>query len=95
MDPENGPTFKILRERMDIPEHAKARSKEFARMKKTILDALEPGPASIPDISESTGLPPWQVTYYLMSLRKYGLVEETQEINESDYYLYSKKEKGR
>ena len=56
---------------------------------KKVLTALSNEPRSIPEISDETGIPVTEVTYYLMSLRKYGYVNDTNDINEDEYYTYS------
>ena len=56
---------------------------------KKILRALETEPKSIPEISEEVNIPSKEVTYLLMSLRKYGYVSDTNNINEDEYYTYA------
>jgi len=56
---------------------------------KRILQALEVRQMSIPEIAEETKIPASEVTYRLMSLRKYGYVKDTDEINEDEYYEYA------
>ena len=56
---------------------------------KMILDSIREEPKSIPEISEEVKLPLPDVTYLLMSLRKYGYVKDTNEINEDEYYTYA------
>ncbi len=81
-------TVNHMKKKRTVPGEAREKSKEFAKIKKVILASLEPGPLAIPQIAEKTELPTAVVTYYLMSLRKYGDIEETEEIDENDYYLY-------
>jgi heterodisulfide reductase subunit A len=56
---------------------------------KKILKALETEPKSIPEIAAEISLPSKEVTYLLMSLRKYGYVSDTNFINEDEYYTYA------
>ncbi len=56
---------------------------------KMILRSMESKPMSIPEIAEGTNIPEHEVTYRLMSLRKYGYVKDTDEINENEYYEYA------
>lgn len=56
---------------------------------KKILQALGSGQLSVPEIAGQTKIPVQEVTYRLMSLRKYGYVKDTNEINEDDYYEYA------
>ena len=84
-------TVTYMKEKRTVPEEVTAKSKEFARIKKAITASLESGPKAIPQIAKETKLPIDVVTYYLMSLWKYGDIEETEEIDEDDYYLYKLK----
>jgi len=83
-----------MKEKRRISQELKNKVKEFAKVKKTILKSLESGPKAIPQIAQETKLDTAAVTYYLMSLRKYGEIEETEEINEDEYYLYRLKTGG-
>ncbi len=56
---------------------------------KKILQTLKSGQMSVPEIAEQTRIPVPEVTYRLMSLRKYGYVKDTDEINEDEYYEYA------
>lgn len=56
---------------------------------KKILDSLKTEPKSIPEISKEVSISSETVMYLLMSLRKYGYVKDTNEINEDDYYTYA------
>jgi ferredoxin len=56
---------------------------------KKILMALETEPKSIPEIAAEVSIPSKEVTYLLMSLRKYGYVSDTNVINEDEYYTYA------
>ena len=76
-----------------VSDEVKEKVKEFARIKRAILKALETGPKTIPETAEITGMPLPVVTYNLMSCRKYGLIEETKNVTEDDYYVYELKKK--
>ncbi len=56
---------------------------------KKILLTLEEEPRAVPEIAGETGIPVKEVMYRLMSLRKYGYVKDTNEINEDEYYTYA------
>ncbi len=60
--------------------------KEYSRTRKSILQVLGDGPATIPQIAEKTGLPNDVVLYHLMTCRKYGDIE-TGEIDDMDEYF--------
>jgi len=59
---------------------------------KKILQSLESKPLSVPEIAELTELQERDVTYRLMSLRKYGYVTDTDVINDDEYYEYALKQ---
>lgn len=56
---------------------------------KKILIVLESGPKSIPEIAAEVNIPSKEVTYLLMSLRKYGYITDTNVITEDEYYTYA------
>jgi heterodisulfide reductase subunit A len=59
---------------------------------KRILQSLESEAKAVPEIAADLQHPADDVFYYLMSLRKYGFVKETGEINDDEYYLYELKQ---
>jgi len=76
-----------------VSDEVKAKRKEFNRIKKLILKALEPGPKSIPQLAKEIELSIDVITFHLMTLRKYGDVE-TGEIDDMDeYFSYKLKQK--
>lgn len=88
MEVEVGKTAKYLREKQGVPEHVKEELKEFNRIKRAITDILQNGELTIAQLSERLQIPKHDVTYYLMSLVKYGVVA-TGEIDDMDeYYSY-------
>ncbi len=88
MEVEVGKTAKYLREKQGVPEHVKEELKEFNRIKRVITDILQNEELTIAQLSERLQIPKHDVTYYLMSLVKYGVVA-TGEIDDMDeYYSY-------
>lgn len=88
MEVEVGKTAKYLREKQGVPEHVKEELKEFNRIKRAITDILQNEELTIAQVSERLQIPKHDVTYYLMSLVKYGVVA-TGEIDDMDeYYSY-------
>ncbi len=85
-------TIDRMKERRDVPGEVRERMKEFRRIKKMILEALEPEPMTIPEIAERTGLRCDVVTYHLMTLRKFGEVETDRADDMDEYYYYRIKE---
>jgi len=76
-----------------VSEDVKAKRKEFNRIKKLILKALESEPKSIPQLAKEIELSIDVITFHLMTLRKYGDVE-TGELDDMDeYFSYKLKQK--
>jgi len=85
---EKGKTAKYLRDKHGIPEQAKDNLKEFNRIKKTLLAALAEKEMTIKELSEATLMPLAEVTFYVMSLVKYGQVEVGAIDDMDEYYTY-------
>ena len=85
-------TIDHMKQRREAPAEAKKLAKRFAGTRKTILGAMGEGPLTIPEIAERTGLPPADVTWGLMTLRKFGDVETLVEDDVDEYYRYRAKE---
>ena len=58
-------------------------------MKAPILEALDSGPLTIPQIAEAVGRPSREVTMWVMGLRKYGWIMEIKEVDDEGYYPYA------
>lgn len=88
METEIGKTAKYLRDKQGIPEKAKEQLKEYNLIKKVITDALKEEDLTIAQLSEKLQMPKSEITFYLMTLVKYGLIV-TGEIDDMDeYYTY-------
>jgi len=88
MKAETGKTARYLREKQGVPERAKEELKEFNRIKRAITGALEQEELTIAQLAERLQMPLHEVTYYLLTLVKYGVVT-TGEIDDMDeYYSY-------
>ena len=85
-------TVDRLKGKIVVPDEIKEKSKHFAKMKSTIKAALKSGPKTIPEIASETRLPLGTVTYYVMSLNKFGEILAGND-NEDDYYSYHVPEK--
>jgi predicted transcriptional regulator len=73
-------TSRILRERLGGPPKRPTEiSREHARIKKQIREALGDGPKTVPEVAESTQLDKSEVFWHLMSMKKYGEVVEGEE----------------
>lgn len=88
MKAEVGKTAKYLRDKQGVPDRVKDQLKEYNRVKKSITDALQKEDLTIAQLSEKLHMSKPDVTFYLMSMVKYGLVA-TGEIDDMDeYYTY-------
>jgi predicted transcriptional regulator len=63
--------------------------KENNRAQKAILDALEQGPLSVPEIAEKTSLPSETVFWQINALRKYNKIHDVKK--SGDYFTYEKR----
>lgn len=80
-------TVKKLRERGVKPRpEVIEMSKEQRRIIKKIKESLKAGPKTIPEIASETGLPSGVVTWYVMTMFKYGEILPEEEVN--GYYKY-------
>jgi hypothetical protein len=57
-------------------------------MRARILEVLESGPQTIPQIAEALGKPSHEVVYWVMGLRKYGWIVEIKEVDDDGYFHY-------
>jgi predicted Rossmann fold nucleotide-binding protein DprA/Smf involved in DNA uptake len=70
-----------------VPKELMERSREQARMRQKICEALKDGPMTVPDIHAATGIPADKVFWYLMAWKKYGKILEGEQCE--DYYKYA------
>jgi hypothetical protein len=57
-------------------------------MRGRIVAALREGPLTIPDLAAALGDPVPEVTFWVMALRRYGVLEELPKPKAEDYYRY-------
>jgi len=57
-------------------------------MRPLILEALEAGPQTIPQLAATLGKPTHEVVFWVMGLRKYGWVAEIKEVDDDGYFPY-------
>jgi len=81
-------TFLQMKQKREVPKELIESSREFARMKKGITNALKSGPKTVPEVAEILSKPTSEVMYWMMSMRKYELVVETNEVTDEGYYKY-------
>jgi len=92
MEVEKGKTAKYLKEKRKVPASVLEKLKEFTKVKKAILAALKESEMTIPELSKKLNMPTPDVTYYVMTLQKYGFIA-TGDIDDMDeYFNYKIKE---
>jgi len=62
--------------------------REEPLMHAPILAAVADGPATIPDIADRIGQPSPEVVYWVMGMRRYGLLAESKEADDDGYFSY-------
>ena len=84
-------TLDLVKKEREVPAAVKENLKHFNRMKRTIRQALEGGPLTIPELADKLEIDRAEVTYHLMSLRKYGLVTAGEQDEMDEYFYYQLK----
>ena len=73
-------------------EHALRPTREIIReeplMHTPILAALADGPLTIPAIAERIGAPPRETLFWVMGMRRYGLLEDVSDADDDGYFQY-------
>ena len=66
---------------------------ELARLEMTmqrrVLAVLAGGPLTVVEVAEALGAPADEVLIWMMGMRRYGLLVESREANDEDYYTYA------
>jgi predicted transcriptional regulator len=91
MEIEKGKTYKYLREKREVSQGAKDKMKQFSKIKKLIIDALQEGELTIDQLTQKVNLPKDEVVFYLMSLIKYGSVQTGSLDDMDEYFTYKLK----
>ncbi|MCX6321671.1 MAG: ArsR family transcriptional regulator [Bacteroidia bacterium] len=91
MDIEKGKTYKYLREKREVTQAAKDNQKQFSKIKKSILEALQESDLTIEQLTQKLNMPKHEVVYYLMSLVKYGFVQTDAVDDMDEYFSYKLK----
>ena len=61
-------------------------------MKDRILTLLKEKNKTVPEIAETLGAPEYETVYWMMAMRRYGMVEETGRPDIDGYFKYEFKE---
>ena len=91
MEEKQGQTYKILREKREVPESVKENLKKYTRTKKSILDALKEGEMTVGQLSLKLGVPSDEMLFHLMTLVKYGSVQTGTIDDMDEYFTYKLK----
>lgn len=82
-----------LRDRYgDISEELKQKTRTQNKMLKALKESIKSAYKTIPEISQLTDIPAHDVLWYLMAMKKYGMILEGEE--RDGYYEYKLKEEG-
>ena len=81
-------TVTLMKEKRTVPDEVKEKSKKFVRMRKAIKASLKEGPKTIPQLVEEMNLPTDVLTYYVMSLQKFGELAVGDLDENDEYYFY-------
>ena len=84
-------TIDLVKKERQVTAAVKENLKHFNRMKRAIRQALEGGPLTIPELADKLEIDRAEVTYHLMSLRKYGLVTAGEQDDMDEYFNYQLK----
>lgn len=81
-------TIDIVKKERQVPATVKEELKQFNRMKRAIRQALSEGPLTIPELADKLSVSKHEVTFYVMSLRKYGIITAGEQDDMDEYFLY-------
>jgi len=84
-------TVNILKKTRKVSEHVNEERKKYVQIRKTLREALKEESKSIPQLAADTNLPLPEVTYYLMTLLKFGEVAVDGIDDMDEYYFYKLK----
>ena len=88
--PQKEKPIQIIRERRGgVPKELLERNRAQTKTRKRIVQALEDGPKTVPEVAKATAMPSHEVLWKLMGMKKYGLVVEGEE--RDGYYQYALK----
>jgi len=61
-------------------------------MKDRILALLKEGNKTVPEVAEALGAPEYETVFWMMAMRRYGMLEETGRPDVDGYFKYEFKE---
>lgn len=92
MEEVKSKTIDVIKQKRSVSAEQKQRLKECNQVKKLVFKSLESEAKTIPQIAAETELPLDVVTFFVMTLRKYGSIEAG-EIDDMDEYFFYKLKK--
>ncbi len=63
--------------------------REEPLMHRPILKALAGGPLTVPEIAAAIGHPTEEVLYWVMGMRRYGMLAESKDPTDEGYFSYA------
>jgi predicted transcriptional regulator len=84
-------TIDLVKKERQVPAVVKDNLKQFNRMKRAIRQSLEEGPMTIPELADKLEIDRADATYYVMSLRKYGIIAVGDQDDMDEYFYYQLK----
>jgi hypothetical protein len=81
-------TVDSMKQRREVTVEAMERAKRFTAMKKAIRKALKDEELTIPEIALNAGIQQEEVTYWLMTMMKFGEIEAVDDDDVDEYYSY-------
>jgi DNA-directed RNA polymerase specialized sigma subunit len=88
-------TYLEMKKKRTVPKELVEKSKEFNRIKKLFTQALKAGPKTVPEVAAELNMPSAEAMYWMMTLRKYELIVETEEVTDEGYYKYTLVKRGK
>jgi hypothetical protein len=86
-------TVAILKEKRSVSESAQEARKKYTRIRKALLEGLREEGKTIPQLAEALQMPLSEITYYLMTLQKFGDVTVEGIDDMDEYYIYQLKKR--
>lgn len=62
--------------------------REEPLMHRPILSALRDGPMTVPEIARAIGRPAEEALFWVMGMRRYGLLTESKDPDDDGYFTY-------
>ncbi len=84
-------TVDHMKQKRTVSEEVKVNVKAFNKMKREILKALEEKPKTVPEIAKELNLSMDEITYHLMSLRKFGSIQVDEIDDMDEFFTYKLK----